>query len=614
MNRLSYPITASLALVFISLVGYVHATKVSPIEDDIKVPVSIYVLPSDEKSNNFESMFASVLNEIGQIVDLKIDYLVRPSGGQFFSKNGPEEVERELYRICVQQMYPDNFKFYEFNLCLNSFYDVSAKEAAQKCIAQTKLDYVNTLRCATGKEGHQLLTDSARRTAEHGVDWSPTIYINGKLYCTWDGGSKSCAAPAPDIFVHAICNEYTGFKLACPMNCRHKTGNTRPIADAGKNVQTSLSTVMLDGTHSHDPDGDELLYHWQVYKSSMDGYQLIDQYSGKPILVTGAQGNFHIRLVVFDKCEFGVDTVRVSIGPVHDDDDDEAAGDGDGDGAGDDSADGDHGSDGGGGTGGDGGPDSDELGDDEDDAVSDSGLETDPCCRKHASSNCGKKDVEMCVCHWDKFCCSPYGRWDDWCVHTAKNCGFCSEKPFPKKKNGGLPSDIIEANGHKVQATVLSFSNAISLDTWNCLDSNIDSVSKQCALSRQQGEAHVDHCFNDIRQYCSNTLSAPGTTTPLTARTAPTGGRTTGQTQAGNGHHDVAHVVYYGLGCVAVTLALMALAVSTKMRVWDRRHSRGAATSTRALLPAGTESSNGGAVGDVEDGVTASGSTLYSQL
>jgi hypothetical protein len=86
--------------------------------------------------------------------------------------------------------------------------------------------------------------------------------------------------------------------------CRRPASNvhrwTRPVADAGPDQATSNgSTVTLDGSRSHDADGDQLRYHWLLVKRPHNSRaRLAGSDSVMPTLSVDAMGQYVIALLV----------------------------------------------------------------------------------------------------------------------------------------------------------------------------------------------------------------------------------------------------------------------------------------------------------------------------
>jgi hypothetical protein len=77
----------------------------------------------------------------------------------------------------------------------------------------------------------------------------------------------------------------------------------RPVADAGKNVQTTAkSTVTLDGSASTNANGDALSFVWSLTsKPSTSSAALSSSTTSKPYFIPDVAGTYTISLVVNNK-------------------------------------------------------------------------------------------------------------------------------------------------------------------------------------------------------------------------------------------------------------------------------------------------------------------------
>ena len=93
--------------------------------------------------------------------------------------------------------------------------------------------------------------------------------------------------------------------------------NTPPVADAGADQQVDFGvTVTLDGSASHDDDGDELLYAWQLMPGMSAGEVFLDDDTGvAPSFVADMEGIFVFSLRVSDgKMWSEADLVTITVG------------------------------------------------------------------------------------------------------------------------------------------------------------------------------------------------------------------------------------------------------------------------------------------------------------
>lgn len=90
--------------------------------------------------------------------------------------------------------------------------------------------------------------------------------------------------------------------------------NAMPVADAGPDQSVFPgATVILDGSASHDADGDTLTFTWSFQSCPQNNCPyLIDSYSAKPSFVAGLEGSYSLSLTVNDgKAPSVTDTVLI---------------------------------------------------------------------------------------------------------------------------------------------------------------------------------------------------------------------------------------------------------------------------------------------------------------
>ncbi len=95
------------------------------------------------------------------------------------------------------------------------------------------------------------------------------------------------------------------------------TGNAPPVADAGPDRSTSVATpVVLDGSGSHDPNGDPLSYSWSLIARPADSLaSLSNPSSVSPQLTLDVPGTYVAQLIVSDGLvESAPDEVVISTG------------------------------------------------------------------------------------------------------------------------------------------------------------------------------------------------------------------------------------------------------------------------------------------------------------
>ena len=105
-----------------------------------------------------------------------------------------------------------------------------------------------------------------------------------------------------EYIVQLIVNDGKQDSRADSVQIIAATNNSQPIANAGSDINTTLdSYIILDGSRSYDPDGDELTYYWSVYKKVDDSNATIDDNTTiKPMLEVDKAGEYVVKLIVND--------------------------------------------------------------------------------------------------------------------------------------------------------------------------------------------------------------------------------------------------------------------------------------------------------------------------
>ena len=119
----------------------------------------------------------------------------------------------------------------------------------------------------------------------------------------------SGANTATPTFVIDVFGEYVvqlivsdGILSSAPDTVVISTTNSRPVANAGPDQSVTVGDVVrLDGSASHDPDGDALTYHWSIASMPTgSAAHLNDSAAVQPTFVADKAGQFVVQLIVSD--------------------------------------------------------------------------------------------------------------------------------------------------------------------------------------------------------------------------------------------------------------------------------------------------------------------------
>ncbi len=92
-----------------------------------------------------------------------------------------------------------------------------------------------------------------------------------------------------------------GTATSAPDTALIRVGNTKPMADAGPDQLVPLNTtVQLDGSHSHDPQGDPLTYQWTLTGPVGSTATLSDPTTNQPTFDPDLAGTYTATLIVND--------------------------------------------------------------------------------------------------------------------------------------------------------------------------------------------------------------------------------------------------------------------------------------------------------------------------
>lgn len=96
------------------------------------------------------------------------------------------------------------------------------------------------------------------------------------------------------------------------------TSNAAPVANAGPDQHVSMNQlVTLDGSSSHDEDGDALTYRWTIISPANTEAVLSDSSAVMPTLTILEHGVYVVQLIVNDgKVDSVADTVNLEVGNV----------------------------------------------------------------------------------------------------------------------------------------------------------------------------------------------------------------------------------------------------------------------------------------------------------
>jgi hypothetical protein len=143
-----------------------------------------------------ENAIAPVKKQLGDKLDVSINYIGGGDASNLQSLHGPNEVKGDITQLCVNKLAPA--KTLDFITCQNK--NPRAIDSNWKdCAKELGVDEGKISKCAEGDEGKTMLLASFEEAKKRGANGSPTMFLNGQPY---QGGRKS------RDFLRATCDTF----------------------------------------------------------------------------------------------------------------------------------------------------------------------------------------------------------------------------------------------------------------------------------------------------------------------------------------------------------------------------------------------------------------------
>ena len=165
-------------------------TNDSPGNENIvpgKATIDLYVMSQCPYAAAVEQNIKPVLDELGDSMELRINYIAKETSEGITSLHGPDEIDGDIVQLCAAKYSPH--WYLDMIICQNR----DQKEIPgnwEACAIEAGVDAGIVRSCYEGEEGKKLLSGSVKKAALIGAMGSPTIYINGQMY-TGDRSSLS---------------------------------------------------------------------------------------------------------------------------------------------------------------------------------------------------------------------------------------------------------------------------------------------------------------------------------------------------------------------------------------------------------------------------------------
>ncbi|KAG2156053.1 hypothetical protein DEU56DRAFT_867566 [Suillus clintonianus] len=188
--------------------------------DGVRVPVILGVMSRCPDAILCESVFNRVLQSAGEKMDISLSFIAKPNASEplygVTCMHGQEECAGNVQQLCAAK-YHSTSEWWSFVQCQNfqGRDNIGTPETALNCAKAVGIDWENGKagQCAgkdgLGKEGIQLLQQSAKDSMAAGIQKSCTVIINGRQVCIRDGTWYECeGGHSPTDFIRQINEEY----------------------------------------------------------------------------------------------------------------------------------------------------------------------------------------------------------------------------------------------------------------------------------------------------------------------------------------------------------------------------------------------------------------------
>jgi len=195
VNRLSSSLTVALLLAGCNNPSQTQ-TKTTAGTPGKAAKVEMYVMSQCPYGVKAENAMFPVKKQLGDAMDLDIQFIGRGDVTELSSLHGAPEVKGDLVQICAAQQ--DKDALLDMILCQNK----NPKKVDtnwESCAGSAGLDVEKIRTCAEGDAGKQLLAASFADAKKRGAKGSPTIFVDGERY---QGGRKT------SDFLRAVCNTF----------------------------------------------------------------------------------------------------------------------------------------------------------------------------------------------------------------------------------------------------------------------------------------------------------------------------------------------------------------------------------------------------------------------
>ncbi|MCP4604068.1 MAG: hypothetical protein GY847_26690 [Proteobacteria bacterium] len=181
--------------------GQKHQSSNSAIKDGDKVKLNLYAMSKCPFFAKLISTIAPIIQNMGDYIELKIDYVGKIHDDDLQSIHGPKEISGDILQLCAHK-YGTIRQWIEFIECQYKNID-SIPKGWEECVAKSEISLIKMESCYTSSQGKNLLRSSISKVNKNNITASPVISINGKSY------NKKHSEVS---IARAICNEFASPK------------------------------------------------------------------------------------------------------------------------------------------------------------------------------------------------------------------------------------------------------------------------------------------------------------------------------------------------------------------------------------------------------------------
>jgi predicted DsbA family dithiol-disulfide isomerase len=230
-NYTPWIVCGALAIVIIILLaGKANDNGSAPSGGEGTADVNFYVMSQCPYGVQVEDAIAPVLEELGDSVNFRLDFIAQEAaGGRFNSLHGEPEVIGDKIQLCVQEHYPE--ELIGFVTCQNKDYQ-DLVGSIGKCADDVGIDADTIKDCYQGEEGTSLLSESVKNSEAVNAQGSPTIYIGGKQYQSGRDAASFKRAICAELDSHPSCESMPA--CGSDADCNAESGKIGVCENPGK--------------------------------------------------------------------------------------------------------------------------------------------------------------------------------------------------------------------------------------------------------------------------------------------------------------------------------------------------------------------------------------------